>query len=125
MSSFTLAQALRNELEASIVRQSETIRDWPPGQERDGQAAIHVRLALWEQGRGRISSATQRRIYSILSFVMPEDVPSKDEPAPLAELEREADVEAAYYEQLKRQSCPECGDGVCPAEEIRPEPPRH
>ena len=55
---------------------------------------------------------------------MPADAAFTDETAPLAELERETGVEAAYFEQLERQSCPECGDGICPADEIRPAPRR-
>jgi hypothetical protein len=112
----TLAQAVRNQREAALIHQAETIRDWRPGRERTEQAMIHVRLALWEQGIGRISSETQHRIYSVLNFVMPADATFVDEPTPMAELEPEADSEAAYYEQLERQSCPDCGDGRCPIE---------
>jgi hypothetical protein len=77
---------------------------------------IHVRSALWERGLGRITDATQYRIYSILSFAMPEEATLDEDPKPLAELEREAEIEVAYYQQLDRQSCPECGDGICPVE---------
>jgi hypothetical protein len=72
---------------------------------------------LWERGLGRIGDETQYRVYSILSFVMPDDGAFLDEPTPLSELEKEAEIEAAYYEQLARQCCPDCGDGLCPAED--------
>jgi hypothetical protein len=113
----SLSQALRAQHETALVRQAETIRDWPIPRERREQAEIHVRLALWERGMGRISDETQYCVYSILSFVMPDDAAYTDEPMPLAELDQEAAWEAAYHEQLERQRCPECGDGLCPAEE--------
>lgn len=113
----TLSQALREEHEATMIRQAETIQQWGVRRERHEQAMIHVRLALFEQGTGRISAATQYRIYSILNFVMPEDAAFENESTPLPELDRESDIEAAYYEQLDRQSCPKCGDGICPVED--------
>ncbi len=112
-----LREALQSQHEAAIVRQAETINRWPIPRERLEQAEIHVRLALWERGLGRISSETQYRVYSILSFVMPDDAAFADEATPLPELEKEAEIMAAYYEQLDRQSCPECGDGLCPVDE--------
>jgi hypothetical protein len=110
----TLAQALQEQHETTVIRQAETIRDWRPGPERTKQAETHVRTVLWEQSIGRISQATQYRVYSILSFVMPDDAPIQGESAPVAKLESEADWERAYREQLEQRSCPECGDGVCP-----------
>lgn len=100
-----------------MIRQAQSIHDWPISRERQEQAEIHVRLALWERGLGRISGDTQFRIYSILNFVMPGDSTVDDERLPLEELEREAAWETAYHEQLQRQTCPECGDGICPADE--------
>jgi hypothetical protein len=116
MSPESLAQALQAQHERAMIRQAETIRDWQIVRERQEQAEIHVRSTLWERGLGRISDETQYHVYSILSFAMPNDAPIENGPAPLAELELESDIEAAYYEQLDRQSCPECGDGLCPAE---------
>jgi hypothetical protein len=113
MPAHSLSQTLQALHEAALVRQAETIRDWPIPRERREQAGIHLRLALWERGLGHISEATQYRVYSILSFVMPDDAAYVDEQVPLEELEREAEWEAAYHEQLRRQSCPECGDGIC------------
>lgn len=89
-----------------MIGQAETIRNWPLPGERREQAEIHVRIALWERGIGRISDETQFRVYSILSFVMPDDAASTDEPVPLAELEREAAWQAAYHEQQERQHAP-------------------
>lgn len=117
----SLAQVLQAQHERAMIRQAETIRDWPIAQERQEQAEIHVRSTLWERGLGRISDETQYRVYSILSFAMPNDAAVENGPAPLAELEPETDIEAAYFEQLDRQSCPECGDGICPADD-RPLP---
>lgn len=119
----SLAQALQAQHERAMIRQAETIRDWPILRERRDQAEIHVRSALWERGLGRISDETQYHVYSILSFAMPNDAAIDNGPAPLAELEPETDIEAVYYEQLDRQSCPECGDGICPVEEPESLPP--
>jgi hypothetical protein len=113
----SLAQALQAQHERAMIRQAETIRDWPIARERQDYAEIQVRSALWERGLGRISDETQYRVYSILSFAMPNDAAIENGPTPLEELEPETDIEAAYYEQLDRQSCPECGDGICPVEE--------
>jgi hypothetical protein len=119
----SLAQALQAQHERAMIRQAETIRDWPILRERRDQAEIHVRSALWERGLGRISDETQYRVYSLLSFAMPNEATVDNGPAPLAELEPETDIEAAYYEQLDRQSCPECGDGICPVEDPGISPP--
>lgn len=121
----TLSQALRQRHEAALIEQAETIHRWPIGRERHEQAIIHIRSTLWERGLGRISDETQYRVYSILNFALPDEAAFENEPAPLPELEPETDIEAAYYEQLERQSCPECGDGICPVEDSRPLPPTH
>lgn len=113
----SLRQVLDQQYANLMFRQAESIRDWHSGKERHEQAEIHVRLALWEQGMGRITLDTQCRIYSILSFVMPGDAAFEDESTPLEELEREAAWETAYHEQLERRSCPECGDENCSARE--------
>jgi hypothetical protein len=123
MPSESLAQALQAQHERAMIRQAETIRDWPIARERWEQAEIHVRSVLWERGLGRISDEAQYRVYSILSFAMPTDAAIDSGPAPLAELEPETDIEAAYYEQLARQSCIECGDGICPVDEPEISPP--
>lgn len=112
----SLAQVLQAQCERAMIRQAETIRDWSIAHERQEQAEIHVRSALRERGLGRISDETQYCVYSILSFAMPNDAAVETVPEPLAELEPETDIEVAYYEQLERQSCPECGDGICPVE---------
>jgi hypothetical protein len=115
----TLAQALQEQHEAAVIRQAEMIRDWRAGPERTKQAETYVRSVLWEQSIGRVGQATQYRVYSILSFVMPADAAIQGEPLPVARLESEADWERAYHEQLEQRSCPECGDGMCPVEEPR------
>lgn len=119
----SLTQILQSQHERAMIRQAETIRDWPIARERQEQAEIQVRSVLWERGLGRISNETQYRVFSILSFAMPNDAAIESEPAPLAELEPETDIEAAFYEQLDRQSCQECGDGICPVEEPGTPPP--
>ena len=113
----SLRQLLGKQYEDLLVRQAETIRDWPAGPERQEKAEIHIRLALWERQTGRIGDETQFQVYSILSFVMPKDGAFDDEQVPLQELERETAWEVAYHEELERRSCPECGDGSCPATE--------
>lgn len=115
MTGNSLSHILNEQFAELLVSQAETIRAWPDVRERTEQAETHVRTALLEQMRGRISQESQFRIYSILSFVMPEDGAFEREMKPLAELEREADWETAYHEQLRRQSCPECGDWACSA----------
>lgn len=98
-----------------FIRQAEVIRDWPEGPERLEAAEIQVRWALLESG-ARISQKTLYRVYSILSFVMPPDAAYTDEPTPADALAQEAEWELAYQEQLRRQTCEECGDGLCGAE---------
>jgi hypothetical protein len=117
MTRVQLIHVLGRQYEELLIRQAETIRDWPPGRERTEYAEIHVRTALLDQICRQVSQATLNRIYSILSFVMPDDGTFDGEPMPLAELERESEWEAAYHEQIKRRSCPECGDGTCPTDE--------
>lgn len=98
-----------------MIRQAETIRNWRPGMERIEQAEIHVRSVLWEQSIGRVGQATRYRVYSILNFVMPDDAAPAHDQTPLETLERDATWERAYYQQIERRSCPECGDGICPS----------
>ena len=112
-----LKEALHDLHADALIRQAETIRDWPAGPERHEQAAIHVRYAVWEQTMGRITDETKQTVFSILCFALPDTTDFTDEPTPLDVLEREAEWELAYHEQLERQNCPECGDGVCPVEE--------
>jgi hypothetical protein len=100
-----------------LIAQAETIRGWPPGDERHELAENHVRLAIWERGLGRITDDAQHRIYSLLSFVMPDDDAFNGESVPLAELEQETTWVAAYHEQLEQRTCPECGDGKCQVED--------
>lgn len=113
-----LSRALTELHEDVIVRQAEFIRDWPEGPERLEQAKIHVRAALLESLQ-RISQQTLYRVYSILGFVMPRDAPITGEPTPDEVLDQQAEWELAYQEQLRRQTCEECGDGLCPTEPTR------
>ena len=117
MTAANLREALRELHADALIRQAETIRDWPAGRERHEQAEIHVRFALWENTMGRISQATQSRVFSLLHIALPDAADFTDEATPLEVLEREAEWEQAYHEQLERQSCPECGDGACPVDE--------
>jgi hypothetical protein len=117
MSRKNLNHVLDEQFAELLVCQAETIRSWPNATERFEQAEIHVRTALLEQIRGRITQETQCRVYSILSFVIPADGAFEGDPQPLAELEREADWERAYHEQLQRRFCEDCGEGICRAEE--------
>ncbi len=110
----SLAAELAVERTASLIRQATIVRDWPDGPERAEQAKSLIRAALVEWAMGRISQETESQLYSILAFAMPDEPAHQDEPRPLAELEREAEWEAAYHEQLEQRSCPECGDGLCP-----------
>jgi hypothetical protein len=123
MTSMSLSEAVQAQHEATLIRQAETIRDWPITRERQEVAEIHIRMTLWERGLDRISDETQHRVYSILSFAMPVETAYAERSTSLAELEKEPNIEAAYYEQLDRLSCLECGDGLCPVEEHLPRDP--
>src|SRR3972149_1075595 len=102
----SLSQTLDQQYEELLVRQAETIRDWSAGPERTQQAEIHIRTALLDQLRGRVSQDVLFRVYTTLNFAMPDIAPLEDEPVPLAELEREAAWEIAYHEQLEGQTRP-------------------
>ena len=108
-----LAQALRENYEHHLLAQAQLIRDWPEGPERTAAAESHVRLALFESGI-RIDESTRYRIYSLLSFVMPEGACWADEPTPDTVLSDQAAWELEHQRQLQQRSCPECGDGCCP-----------
>lgn len=95
-----------------MIRHAEIIRDWPAGEERTHAAETHVRQALFETP-SRISQATQYRVYSILSFVMPDDAWRAGDQVPVELLEEQARYELEHQRQLEQRSCPECGDGVC------------
>jgi hypothetical protein len=61
----SLAQVLQAQHERiTMIRQGETIREWPIARERQEQAEIQARSALWEKGFGRISDETQIRVCS-------------------------------------------------------------
>lgn len=109
----SLRQRLFDQHESDMVRLAEIIRDWEPGTERDHSAEIFVRQALFETP-ARISQATQYRIYSLLSFVMPDDATYVEEETPEPVLDKQAEMARLYQEQLDQRSCPECGDGMCP-----------
>lgn len=111
----SLAAELAAERTASLIRQATIVRDWPDGPDRAEQAKKLIRAALVEWATGRISQETESQIYTILNFAMPDGTAYQDGSRPLAEPEREAEWEAAYHEQLEYRSCPECGDGICPA----------
>ena len=111
----SLAQALNEQHQADMIRRAELIRDWRLGAERHEQAEIHVRLALHECPT-RIDDATRYRIYSILSFVFPDDCWREGDQVPTEVLEQEAAWEIEYQKQLEQRSCPECGDGFCSVE---------
>jgi hypothetical protein len=99
-----------------LIRSAETIRDWPVASEQLYQAIIFIREAMYHRMLENISPAEQSRVFSILSFAMP---PS-DESIPENILDQAAAYETALHEQLARQSCPECGDGICPTTSERP-----
>jgi hypothetical protein len=111
MSPAKLQEALRDLHADAMIRQAQIIHDWPAGPERDEHAATHVRFALWEQNMGRITDETKQAIFSTLCFALPAVTDFTDGSTPLETLEREADWELAYHDQLDRQQCPECGDG--------------
>lgn len=111
----SLRKRLFEQHESDMVRMAEMIRDWGPGTERTHSAEMFVRQALFETP-SRISQETQYRIYSILSFVMPEDAAYADEPTPEPVLDKQAEMERLYQQQLDQRSCPECGDGMCPVD---------
>lgn len=107
-----LPRALRGNYERHLVDQAKLIRDWPEGPERTAAAESHVRLALYESGV-RIDESTRHRIYSLLSFVMPDGACWADEPTTDALLSEQAVWELEHQRQIEQRTCSECGDGRC------------
>lgn len=122
MTAVGLALVLQRQHEAALQAQAATISGWPASRERTDEALAHARRALWERQMGRIGDATLQAIYELLRFAIPAASEYGVAARPLPELQRESTLEAAYFEQLARQSCPECGDGLCPSDDPRSRP---
>jgi hypothetical protein len=83
-----LGSILRQMRADCLIREAETIRDWPNGEERTEYAARHLREARLHNVLGSLTEREQYRIYSILSFAMPADAPRHGERPPDDGLER-------------------------------------
>lgn len=101
----SLTQALANERSDSLLRQAAIIRDWADGPDRATAAQALIRESFVAWATGQITQETESKLYTVLSFAMPNGQAAATQ----------ADEEA-YQQQLERQYCPECGDGMCPVE---------
>ena len=63
-----------------LLTAAETIRDWPAGEERIEFARRHIREAMLLGTIGRISQAEESRIFTLLTFAMPQADDSIDAP---------------------------------------------
>ena len=77
-----LAGILRQMRAKCLIRQAETIRDYPPGDERTQAAKSHVRQMMLQRTLVNISQQEEFRILSILHFVMLSDAPFENERPP-------------------------------------------
>jgi hypothetical protein len=78
-----LAGILRRMRAESLIRQAETIRDYPPGDERTHAAESHVRETMLQRTLANITRQEEYQIFSILHFLMPSDAPfENDRPPP-------------------------------------------
>jgi hypothetical protein len=108
-----LGRILRQMRADCMIREAETIRDWPEGQERFEFALSHLREARLQNLLGNVTEREQYRIYSILSFAMPADAPAFDE-APPAHVDAEppAEMQQTPPEELTCQlGCEACDAG--------------
>ncbi len=99
----SLPAALARVHKESLLKQAAMVRDWEDGPQRAEQAKALIRQALVEWATGRISQETESKLYVILDFAMPGHCSNDSEK-----------YATAYQQQLARQHCAECGDGICP-----------
>jgi len=78
-----LNRRLRLERVHAMFQQAEIIRDYAPGDERDEEARKHVMAAQIERTLGNITADEERRLFTILSFVMPQDATREGDHAPV------------------------------------------
>ncbi len=90
------------------------VRDWQDGPERAEQAKLLIRQVLVEWATGKISQETESQLYTILEFAMPGHQGGERD-----------DFSAEYQQQLNRQQCVDCGDGVCPTDPKIPRQSTH
>jgi len=68
----SLAARLRTIHVDHLIRSAEAIRDWPNRAERIEQAIRHIRQAMFLCAVGKITQVEESRVFSLLSFAMPE-----------------------------------------------------
>lgn len=68
-----LGDILRKMRADALVRESQAIRDYPASTERSEAAEKHVREARLQRILGNLTAEEEHRIFSLLSFAMPED----------------------------------------------------
>ncbi len=78
-----LGDILRRMKKESLIREAETIRDHPPGDERDEEAWKYIREAMVQRALGRIGGEQEYEVFTILSFAMPKDAPGLHETSPI------------------------------------------
>ena len=98
---------------ASLVRQVETIRDYPAGHERIAEAEKYIREAMLQHTLDMITEEEKYRILSILHFAMPDGTSSFDESPPIDLQEAPAvDAEAdPFFDAACFLGCPACDEG--------------
>lgn len=109
----SLSSTLRAMRADSLLRQVETIRDYAPGRERTAEAERYIREAMLQYNLGTITHEERYRIFSILSFGMPNDGWSSDEGPPLDSQEVSADdldIDPAF-DAACFLGCPACDEG--------------
>jgi hypothetical protein len=101
-----LGDILRRMRKESLIREAETIRDYPSGGERDEEAWKYIREAMVQRAIGRIGREQEYQVFTILAFAMPSDAPglhetspidAREEPAGDAEEETEMPADVACY----------------------------
>jgi hypothetical protein len=69
----SLARVLHEQRLQALVREAETVRDWPDGQDRMHEAQMLIREVMYRCAIQRISQDEESRIFSILAFAMSDD----------------------------------------------------
>ena len=84
----TLAEILHRQKIDALVRQAETIRLHPAGEERSREARKLIYAVMFDHALGRLSHAEREQILGLLDFArdyhVPENAGREDEPDPAA-----------------------------------------
>jgi hypothetical protein len=108
-----LVSILRQMRADCMTSEAEAIRDWPEGEDRTYNAMRHLREARLQNVLGNLTEQEQYRIYSILSFAMPNDGwPDDHSSPPHVDAEAPADLQHMSPPELMCQiGCEACEGG--------------